>query len=161
LNTYLTAYHSKCLNAGKHLPVFKVTINKSTFFMELPIYYLFVLAIPVACIAWTVTKEEIFKEARLFCVDRSKNCQQLIKRKFFYVFTCEYCFSHYVTILMLLITRYTLIYPDWRGYIISFFSIVWIANIYMSLYNIIRIDLKKEKIRVAKEESELHADEEK
>ena len=129
--------------------------------MELPIYYLFVLAIPVACIAWTVTKEEIFKEARLFCIDRSKNCQQLIKRKFFYVFTCEYCFSHYVAILMLLITRYTLIYPDWRGYIISFFSIVWIANIYMSLYNIIRIDLKKEKIRVAKEESELHADEEK
>jgi hypothetical protein len=119
------------------------------------IYYLFILALPVACIAWTITKEEIFKEAREFCVDKSKNCNKLFKRKFFYVFTCEYCLSHYVTILILIITNYTLLYDDWRGYIISGFSIVWIANIYMSLYNLIRIDLKKEKIRAAKEEIEL------
>ncbi|QPH40784.1 hypothetical protein [Pedobacter endophyticus] len=123
--------------------------------MENHIYYLFILALPVACIAWTVTKEEVFREAREFCVDRSKNEGRLVKRKFFYVFTCEYCFSHYVTLLLLFITNFKLIYTDWRGYIISFFAIVWIANIYMSLYNIIRIDLKKEKIRVAKEESEL------
>lgn len=142
----------------KHLQGFKVITETITFYMESHIYYLFILAIPVACIAWTVTKEEIFREAREFCVDRSKNGKRLVKRKFFYVFTCEYCFSHYVTILILLITKYVLIYPDWRGYIIAFFSIVWIANVYMSLYNIIRIDLKKEKIRVAKEESELHAD---
>lgn len=120
------------------------------------IYYLFVLAIPVACIAWTVTKEEIFREAREFCVNRSKSCDKLYKRKFFYVFTCEYCFSHYVTIILLFITKYTLIYDDWRGYLISGFSIIWIANVYMSLYNLIRIDLKKEKIRVAKEESKLN-----
>ncbi|RZL35161.1 MAG: hypothetical protein EOP00_30250 [Pedobacter sp.] len=119
------------------------------------IYYLFILALPVACIAWTVTKEEIFREAREFCVGRSKNCDRLYKRKFFYVFTCEYCFSHYVTVLILIITKFTLLYSDWRGYIISGFSIVWIANVYMSLYNLIRIDLKKEKIKVAKEESEL------
>ncbi|RZL53272.1 MAG: hypothetical protein EOO93_21130 [Pedobacter sp.] len=126
--------------------------------METYIYYIFVLALPVACIAWTVTKEEIFREARDFCIDRSKNCDKLLKRKFFYVFTCEYCFSHYVTILILVITKYTLIYHDWRGYFVAFFAIVWIANVYMSLYNIIRIDLKKEKIRAAKEESELKAD---
>ncbi|PWS33680.1 hypothetical protein [Pedobacter paludis] len=125
--------------------------------METHIYYLFILALPVACIAWTVTKEEIFREAREFCVDKSKNCNKLIKRKFFYVFTCEYCFSHYVTVLILFLTGFTLLYHDWRGYIIAGFSIVWIANVYMSLYNIIRIDLKKEKIRVAKEESELNS----
>ncbi|TCD10437.1 hypothetical protein EZ449_08790 [Pedobacter frigidisoli] len=123
--------------------------------METPIYYLFVLALPIACVAWTVTKEEIFKEAREFCVDRSKTAHSLIKRKFFYVFTCEYCFSHYVTLLLLFITNFKLIYPDWRGYLIAFFALVWIANVYMSIYNIIRIDLKKEKIRAAKEESEL------
>lgn len=123
--------------------------------MENHIYYLFILALPVACIAWTVTKEEVFREAREFCVDRSKNEGRLVRRKFFYVFTCEYCFSHHVTLLLLFVTNFKLIYTDWRGYIISFFAIVWIANIYMSLYNIIRIDLKKEKIRVAKEESEL------
>lgn len=126
--------------------------------MEVPIYYLFIMALPVACIAWTVTKEEIFREAREFCVNRSKNCDQLVKRKFFYVFTCEYCFSHYVTAILLFITKFTLLYPDWRGYIISFFSIVWVANIYMSLYNIIRIDLKKEKIKAQREESALKND---
>ncbi|RDC58614.1 hypothetical protein DU508_01050 [Pedobacter chinensis] len=126
--------------------------------MESHIYYLFVLALPVACIAWTVTKEEIFREAREFCIDRSKNGSRLVKRKFFYVFTCEYCFSHYVTILILFITNFKLLYLDWRGYIIAFFAIVWIANVYMSIYNIIRIDLKKEKIRAEKEESELKGD---
>lgn len=123
--------------------------------MSAHIYYLFILALPVACIAWTVTKEEVFREAREFCVDRSKNCNTLVKRKFFYVFTCEYCLSHYVTVVLLIITKYTLLFPDWRGYLIAGFSMVWIANIYMSLYNLIRIDLKKEKIRAEKEESEL------
>lgn len=116
---------------------------------------LFILAIPVACLAWTATKEEVFREAREFCVDRSQNCDKLYKRKFFYLFTCEYCFSHYVTILMLVMTNYKLLYTDWRGYIIAGFSIVWIANVYMSLYNLIRIDLKKQKIIAKKEEQNL------
>lgn len=143
------------MTCGKHFCSFQVIKLNTAVSMEPHIYYLFVLALPVACIAWTVTKEEIFREAREFCVDRSKNGGRLVKRKFFYVFTCEYCFSHYVTIIILIITNFTLIYPDWRGYIISFFSIVWIANVYMSIYNIIRIDLKKEKIRAEKEELEL------
>jgi hypothetical protein len=116
---------------------------------------IFILAIPVACIAWTVTKEEVFKEIREFCIDKSLNCNRLYKRKFFYLFTCEYCFSHYVTILMLFITQYHLVYPDWRGYLLAGFSIVWIANVYMSLYNLIRIDLKKQKIIAKKEEKDL------
>lgn len=116
---------------------------------------LFILAIPIACIAWTVTKEEVFRELREFCVGRSKGCKRLYQRKFFYLFTCEYCFSHYVTVLMLFLTHYKLLYPDWRGYVISGFSLVWIANVYMSIYNLIRIDLKKQKIIAKKEESEL------
>ena len=125
--------------------------------MNMPIYWIFILAIPVACIAWTVTKEEVFREAREFCVDRSKNCGHLLQRKFFYVFTCEYCFSHYVTILLLVCTNYTLLFPDWRGYLIAGFSLIWIANVYMSIYNLIRIDLKKEKIIAEKEQQELDA----
>ncbi len=121
---------------------------------------LFILALPVACIAWTFTKEEVFKELREFCVAHSKGCKHLYQRKFFYLFTCEYCFSHYVTLFILLITQYKLIYPDWRGYVISGFSLVWIANVYMSIYNLIRIDLKKQKIITKKEESELPPTEE-
>src|SRR6476620_5717702 len=93
---------------------------------------LFLLALPIACIAWTVTHEEVFREPRQFCIHNSKSCKTLLERKFFYLFTCEYCFSHYVTLFFLIITKYTLLIPDWRGYIISEFAIVWIANFYMS-----------------------------
>lgn len=119
------------------------------------IYWIFILAMPVACIAWTVTKEEVFREIREYCVCKSKSCRYLLKRKLFYMLTCEYCFSHYVTIFILLITKYTLLYPGWKGYLIGGFSIVWIANVYMSIYNLIRIDLKKEKLQVQKEEEKI------
>jgi len=107
---------------------------------------LFILAIPVACISWTFTHEEIFSEIKHYCIKCSQESKNVIKRKFFYLFTCEYCFSHYVTALMLIITKYHLLYDDWRGYLIAGFSIVWIANIYMSLYGRVRVNLKKERI---------------
>ena len=107
---------------------------------------LFLLALPIASIAWTVTHEDVFKEPREFCINRSKNCRKFFERKFFYLFTCEYCFSHYVTFAFLFITKYHLLFPDWRGYLISGFGLVWIANIYMSLFGIVRVGLKKEKI---------------
>ncbi len=117
--------------------------------MDIPvstqILYLFFLAIPIACIAWTVTHEEVFREPREFCEKRSKECRSTLQRKFFYLFTCEYCFSHYVTVFMLIITDFKLIFTDWRGYFIAGFSLVWIANIYMSLFALIRVDLKKVK----------------
>src|SRR4051812_25782609 len=100
--------------------------------MESHIYWIFILALPVACIAWTVTKEEVFREPREYCVEKWKSSTSLLKKKIFYMLTCEYCFSHYVTLALLIITRYTLLYPDWRGYIIAGFSIIWIANVYMS-----------------------------
>ena len=118
---------------------------------------LFLLAIPIACIAWTVTHEEIFREPREYCVRCSRERKSLLARKFFYVFTCEYCFSHYVAILLLIITGYKLLFDDWRGYLIGGFSLVWIANFYMSIYNLLRTDLKKEKIDTQLKESELNA----
>jgi len=107
---------------------------------------LFILAIPVACIAWTVTHEEIFAELKNFCIKCRDNSKNIFRRKFFYLFTCEYCFSHYVTALILIITKYHLLYDDWKGYLVGGFSIVWIANIYMSIYARIRVNLKKERI---------------
>lgn len=107
---------------------------------------LFLLALPIACIAWTVTHEEAFKEPREFCEKKSKNSKSLIEKKFFYLFTCEYCFSHYVTLFFLIITNYQLMFADWRGYLIGGFALVWIANIYMSIYGLVRVGLKKEKL---------------
>lgn len=124
------------------------------------IIWLFILAIPVACIAWTVTHEEVFKEPREFCIDRSQNSRRLIERKFFYLFTCEYCFSHYVTIFFLILTNFQLLFADWRGYLISGFSLVWVANVYMSLYALIRIDLKKGRLITKIEEQKMQDEEE-
>jgi hypothetical protein len=101
------------------------------------IIWLFILAIPIACIAWTVTHEEVFREPREYCVKSSKKAKTLVKRKFFYLF------SHYVTVVMLFITNYKLLFDDWRGYLIAGFALIFVANIYMSLFALIRIDLKK------------------
>lgn len=119
------------------------------------IAWLFILAIPIASMSWTVTHEEVFREPREFCVRMSRQGKGIALRKFFYLFTCEYCFSHYITILMLVITRYTLLLDDWRGYLISGFALVWVANVYMSLYAFIRVDIKKERIIARKEQENL------
>ena len=114
--------------------------------LSLQVAMLFLLAIPVACVAWTVTHEEIFREPREFCARRSQNCRRWYERKFFYLFTCEYCFSHYVTAFFLLVTRYRLLYEDWRGYLVAGFALVWVANQYMSLYGRLRLDIKSERL---------------
>ena len=111
-----------------------------------------VLAIPIACIAWTVTHEDILKESRDYCLRRSEEASTLLARKFFYIFTCEYCFSHYVTLFVLAVTQFRLVYDDWRGYVISGFSLVWIANHYMSVFGRIRLGIKSERIDVSLKE---------
>lgn len=117
--------------------------------IPLQLIWLFVLAIPISCIAWTVTHEEVFREPREWCVKCSKNGKTILSRKFFYLFTCEYCFSHYVTLFSLIICRYKLLLPDWRGYLIAFFALVFVANIYMSLLALLRQAIKKEKVEIA------------
>jgi hypothetical protein len=119
----------------------------------LQVAYIFLLAIPVACISWTVTHEEVFREPREFCIKRSKESRSIMKRKFFYMLTCEYCLSHYISIGILFLTKFYLLYADWRGYVIAGFSLVWIANIYMGLYSLIRLDIKKDKVEIAEKES--------
>ena len=120
---------------------------------------LFVLAIPIACVARTVVFEEVFREAREFCQRKSHACNTLLKRKFFYLFTCEYCFSHYVTVFFLIMTRYKLMYDDWRGYVIAFFSLVFIANAYMNFYSRLRIDITSEKKAIEIKEKEIEVKE--
>jgi uncharacterized membrane protein YccF (DUF307 family) len=109
---------------------------------------LFILAIPVACVAWTLTHEAIIREVREYCKTQSETAGSVFKRKFFYVFTCEYCLSHYVTAVILAITRFKLVFGDWRGYLISLFSLVWIANQYMSIYDRLRLEIKHEHISI-------------
>lgn len=115
--------------------------------------YLFLLALPIASVAWTITHEEVFREPRDWCKERSQNCRGLLPRKFFYLFTCEYCFSHYVAAFFLLITGFQMLYEGWRGYLISWFALVWMANVYMSFFNRLRLDIKHENVAIAVEQT--------
>ena len=117
------------------------------------IFGLFILAVPIACVARTVVFEEVFREPREFCKGKAEHCRPLAARKFFYLFTCEYCFSHYVAAFFLLITRFTLLYTGWRGYLIGWFALVWIANVYMSAFNRLRLDIKHEHVSIATDEA--------
>ena len=110
---------------------------------------LVVLAMPVAAITWTVTHEEIFREPREYCLDRSQRAASLRVRKLFYIFTCEYCFSHWVALGMLVLTDFRLVFPDWRGLLIGGFALVWVANHYMSVFGRLRLGIKSERIDVS------------
>lgn len=120
--------------------------------ISLQVVSLFILALPVASVAWTITHEEVVREFRDLCLAKSKTCRRIYERKFFYLFTCEYCFSHYVTAAFLIITRYKLLYLDWRGYLIAGFSLVWVANVYMGIFARIRLDIRKERAEITVEE---------
>ena len=121
--------------------------------------WLFVLPIPIACVVWTVTHEEVFREPREYCRGRSLNGPSMAYRKFFYLFTCEYCFSHWVTAAFLLITGFKLLLPDWRGYLIAFFALPFVANFYIGLYAQTKLEAKKDSFGawVIEHEAELKA----
>ena len=115
--------------------------------------FLVLLALPVACVSWTITHEEVFREPRDYCKGKAENCRPLLARKFFYLFTCEYCFSHYVSLFFLWITRFTLLYAGWRGYLVSWFGLVWVANVYMSAFNRLRLEIKQTNVSIATEQA--------
>src|SRR5882757_5900128 len=94
----------------------------------LQLAWLLILAIPLACIAWTVTHEEVFREPRNYCQEQSQHAPSLPRRKF--------------------------LYPGWRGYLISLFALVWVANQYMSIYNHLRLDIKHEQVEIRAKEKE-------
>ena len=116
---------------------------------------LFVLAVPIACVARTAVFEEIFREPREWCQKKSERCHNFFQRKFFYVFTCEYCFSHWVTVAFMVLTGYKLMYADFRGYIIAFFALVFVANAYLNLYSRLRVEITSEKKQIEAKEKEI------
>jgi hypothetical protein len=78
----------------------------------------------------------------------------MLSRKFFYLFTCEYCFSHYVTAVVLYVTGYKLLFDDWRGFFVAGFSLVWVANVYMSLFGRLRLEIREERLEIGAAEAD-------
>jgi len=113
---------------------------------------LFVLSLPIAAISWTVTHEDLFRELHDYCVGRSRTATSLFARKFFYLLTCEYCFSHYVAAAWLLVTGFTLLYTDWRGYLIAWLALVWVSNHYIALFARLRLGIRSERLDIGLKE---------
>ena len=117
--------------------------------------WLLILAAPVACVSWTVTHEDLFDEFRTWCLRRRQQSRRMYARKFFYVFTCEYCFSHYVAAGAVVLTGFRLLVTGWTGALIAWLTVVWVANVYMSLFVRLRLDIKRERVEI----SEISAEE--
>ena len=128
--------------------------NAATMSLTTQIVWLFVLAGPVACAAWTVTHEELFAELHAWCVKQSRQRRNIVARKFFYVFSCEYCFSHYVAVGAVGVTGFRLLVPGWPGALIAWLAVVWVANVYMSLFVRLRLDIKRERVEINGKEEE-------
>jgi hypothetical protein len=126
----------------------------TTMSLSQQVVWLVLLALPIASVTWTVTHEEVFREPREFCVDQSNHNTSVLCRKFFYLFTCEYCFSHWVTAGFLIVTRFKLLYGDWRGYLIAFFALIYLANFYMGLFGHVKLEVKKTRVEVEALEAE-------
>jgi len=118
------------------------------------IVWLAVLGAPVASVAWTVTHEEVLREARDWFGRASRESRAVAARKFFYLFTCEYCFSHYVALAVVWATGFRLLLPDVVGAVLAWFALVWVSNLYMSLHARLRLDITRERVEVAAQERE-------
>jgi hypothetical protein len=118
------------------------------------IIWLVLLALPVACVAWTVTHEEIFREPREWLEERSRSARSWWVRKFCYVWTCEYCFSHYVAAAVVALTNFQLLILDWRGYVIAWLAIIFVANVYLSLYTRLHVETRKVRTELKQVESQ-------
>jgi len=106
----------------------------------------------------TITHEEIFHEPRDYC-KRQTRSSHFARRKFFMcllrVLPRSLCRS-----LFPAVTGYKLLLPDWRGYLIGFFALVWVANQYMSIYSRVRLDIQHQRIEIKAEQQEMNRQQE-
>ena len=114
-----------------------------------------ILPLVIASISWTVTHEEIFREVREYCARRANGHDPVAIRKFFYVFTCEYCFSHYVTAAVVAVTGERVLFPDWRGFAVAFFGLNAVANLYMALFARLRVEIRVDRLEIAEKTTDI------
>jgi len=112
------------------------------------------LAVPVACASWTIAQTEIFRwlrEGVKAWAYRNEKPRSLFHHLVAYLPTCYYCTSHYVGEFFL-ITSYVAGFKKldftngWTsaiaGFIIATFTLVGIANLYLTGFNIYRVVLR-------------------
>lgn len=112
------------------------------------ITWLLLLGLPAACVSWTITHEELFREFKEECTTRSATGRTWLDRKCYYVFTCEYCLSHYVALILVAVSGFRLLLADWRGFLLAVFALVWVVNHYMSIFARLRLDIRHERVEL-------------
>ena len=59
-----------------------------------------------------------------------------------------------MAIAFIALARLKLLLPDWRGYVISLFAVVFVANLYMSLFGRLRLEIRKEREEISELEEQ-------
>lgn len=118
------------------------------------------LAVPVAIIVRAFTTEEIFRQPREFCAQQHQHyddltangaqrfagrLRYLLLAKLCYVPTCDFCFSFWVSLVVVWIAEYSMYYNGWRGFALATFVVMGVANVYLSGFSHLRVDLRKER----------------
>jgi hypothetical protein len=116
------------------------------------LFWLFVLALPTSCVAWTVTHEELFREVREWLTRRSESSRSWWSRKFFFMWTCDYCLSHYVAAAVVAIMNFQLLLTDWRGYAVAWLSLTAVANLYLGVFAHLRVEIGKDRAEMKQAE---------
>lgn len=104
---------------------------------------LFAIAMPVACLAWIVTKEEICREIRQAAAFIKARRPCWISAKLDYLVGCYFCTSVWISAgLLALVPSVRLPGAGWVAYGLTVFAAVFVANVYLSLFNLLRILLR-------------------
>ena len=118
-------------------------------------FWLFVLALPVATSRGPSRTKRSSASRASGRRTAAATAASVLARKFYYICTCEYCFSHYVAAGFIALTEFHLLLTDWRGYLIAWFAVVAVANLYMSLFGRLRVDIKSEGLEAKVKEQDL------
>ncbi len=57
----------------------------------------------------------------------------------------------------LVITRFRLLYDDWRGYLVALFALVYVSNFYMGLFGRVKLEVRKGRAEIKAIEAEVQA----
>ncbi|HEX5447474.1 MAG TPA: hypothetical protein VFW87_26905 [Pirellulales bacterium] len=116
------------------------------------------LAAPVAILVRAFTTEEVAREPREYCL-RRQACYRdrggetslparlgcFVLQKLFYMPTCDYCLSFWVSLVVVWLADYRISFDDWRGSALACFVVMGVANVYLALFALLRVDTRKER----------------
>ena len=51
--------------------------------------------------------------------------------------------------------HFRLLLDDWRGYLVSFFALVFVSNVYMNFYNRVRVEINVGRTELKAKEQEI------